>query len=43
MKYTNVFAPDAVKEFYAKYPGKPRVVNAALFDSLPFRDLTAMC
>jgi hypothetical protein len=43
MKHTNVFALDVVKEFYVKYPGKPQVVNAALFDSLLFRDLTAMC
>lgn len=38
VKHSDLFAPEAVAEFYRKNPGKPRVIAAAAFDSLPFRD-----
>ena len=38
VKHSDVFASEAVAEFYRKYPAKPRAINAAAFDSLPFRD-----
>ena len=41
VKHSDVFAPEAIAEFYRKYPGKPRHIAAATFDSLPFRDANA--
>ncbi|CAK5263663.1 unnamed protein product, partial [Mycena citricolor] len=38
VKHSDVLADDAVAAFYRRYPGKPRVIAAAVFDSLPFRD-----
>jgi hypothetical protein len=38
VKHSDVFAPDAIAEFYRKYPGKPRAIAAATFDALPFQD-----
>ena len=38
VKHSDIFAPDAIAEFYRKYPAKPRLIAAAVFDSLPFRD-----
>jgi hypothetical protein len=37
VKHSDLFAPEAVAEFYRKYPGKPRLIAVAAFDSLPFR------
>ncbi|CAK5274987.1 unnamed protein product [Mycena citricolor] len=41
VKHSDVFADDAVAAFYRRYPGKPRVIAAAVFDSLPFRNSLA--
>jgi hypothetical protein len=38
VKHSDVFAPDAIAEFYRKYPGKPRAIAATTFDALPFQD-----
>ena len=41
VKHSDLFAPEAVADFYRKYPGKPRVIAFASFDSLPFRNIAA--
>ena len=41
VKHSDVFAPELVKDFYRRYPGKPRSISAATFDSLPFRARSA--
>ena len=41
VKHSDLSAPGAVAEFYRKYPGKPRLIAAADFDSLPFRNADA--
>jgi hypothetical protein len=38
VKHSDVFADEAIAEFYRKYPSKPRIIAHAAFDSLPFRD-----
>ena len=36
VKHSDVFAPELVKDFYQRYPGKPCSISTATFDSLPF-------
>jgi hypothetical protein len=36
VKHSDMFAPQAIGEFYRKYPAKPRTIAAAAFNSLPF-------
>jgi hypothetical protein len=38
VKHSDVFTPEAIAEFYRKYPAKPHTIATAAFDSLPFRD-----
>jgi hypothetical protein len=38
VKHSDVFAPEAIAEFYRKYPAKPCTITVAAFDSLPFRN-----
>ena len=38
VKHSNVFALEAITEFYRKYPAKPCTIAATAFDSLPFCD-----
>ncbi|CAK5278483.1 unnamed protein product [Mycena citricolor] len=40
-KHSDIFAEDAIAAFYCKYPSKPRVIAAAVFDSLPFQHPSA--
>ena len=41
VKHSDVFADDAITDFYRKHPEKPRQINQASFDSIPFRDPSA--
>ena len=38
VKHSDVFAPEAVAEFYRNNPAAPRTIAITAFDSLPFRD-----
>ena len=41
VKQSDLFADEAIAEFYRKYPNKPQNISRASFDSLPFRDPSA--
>jgi len=41
VKHSNVFAPQAIADFYQKNPAAPRTIAVATFDSLPFRNPTS--
>ncbi|CAK5275819.1 unnamed protein product [Mycena citricolor] len=41
VKHSDIFAEDAIAAFYRKHPNKPRVIAAAIFDSLPFQHPSA--
>ena len=38
VKHSDVFAPEAVAEFYRNNPAAPRTIAITAFDSLPFCD-----
>ena len=38
VKHSDIFAPEAIAEFYRKYPTKPCMIATVAFDSLPFHD-----
>ena len=38
VKHSNVFALEAIAEFYHKYPAKPLTITTATFNLLAFRD-----
>ncbi|KAJ7245997.1 hypothetical protein C8J57DRAFT_1081936, partial [Mycena rebaudengoi] len=40
VKHSDLFAPEAVAEYYRKNPAAPRTIAVTAFDSLPFRDPT---
>ncbi|KAF8182726.1 hypothetical protein K438DRAFT_1537092, partial [Mycena galopus ATCC 62051] len=37
VKHTDMFADEAIANFYCRYPNTPRHIAAATFDSFPFR------
>ncbi|CAK5266849.1 unnamed protein product [Mycena citricolor] len=41
VKHSDIFAEDAIAAFYRKHPNKPRIIAAAIFDSLPFQHPSA--
>ena len=43
VKHSDVFALEAITEFYRKYPDKPCTITATAFDSLPFHKPLTPC
>jgi hypothetical protein len=37
VKYSDVFAKDAIPAYYCRYPNTPHQIASAAFDSLSFR------